>query len=125
VGIFLANIITIDKMNSMQTRAGGKSVWHGVKLICPNSAIPNVPAQQAAAGRVLLCFQSRKCLPDLVGVAKKRDEHSGETECATSADIVIWVVNVSILTKGNGSQRNRDVSCGLTAALAIENAVDH
>jgi len=102
VGIFLANIITIDKMNSMQTRA--------VKSVCTGDNDAELSDSERVllnqgGGRVLL-FQLNGAM--IFGVAKAINrEHNAIADC----DAVIFDLS-------------EVVHLGLTAALAIENAVE-
>jgi SulP family sulfate permease len=102
VGIFIANIVTIDKMSAMQTR--------GVRLVSTGDDAVELGEQEqallnAAAGRVLL-FQLNGSM--IFGVAKAINrEHNAIGDC----DAVIFDLS-------------EVVHLGLTAALAIENAVE-
>ena len=102
VGIFIANIITIDKMSAMQTR-GVRVVSTGddaAELSEPERALLN-----AAGGRVML-FQLNGSM--IFGVAKAINrEHNAIGAC----DAVIFDLS-------------EVVHLGLTAAMAIENAVE-
>ena len=102
VGIFIANIITIDKMSLMQTR-GVKSVSTGDDD--PDLTDHELELLNQAGGRVLL-FQLNGAM--IFGVAKAINrEHNAIGDC----DAVIFDLS-------------EVVHLGLTAALAIENAVE-
>ena len=102
VGIFIANIITIDKMSAMQTQ--------GVKSVSTGDEDPELSDNERellnrAGGRVLL-FQLNGAM--IFGVAKAINrEHNAIGDC----DAVIFDLS-------------EVVHLGLTAALAIENAVE-
>ena len=102
VGIFIANIVTIDKMSAMQTR--------GVRVVSTDDdtadlSEPEQALLNAAAGRVLL-FQLNGSM--IFGVAKAINrEHNAIGDC----DAVIFDLSDVL-------------HLGLTAALAIENAVE-
>ena len=102
VGIFMANIITIDKMSAMQTQ--------GVKSVCTGDEDPDLSDHERellnqAGGRVLL-FQLNGAM--IFGVAKAINrEHNAIGDC----DAVIFDLS-------------EVVHLGLTSALAIENAVE-
>ncbi len=102
VGIFIANILTIDKMSAMQTR--------GVRLVSTGDDAGELTPEErhllnAAGGRVLL-FQLNGSM--IFGVAKAINrEHNAIGDC----DAVIFDLS-------------EVVHLGLTAALAIENAVE-
>ncbi|MEX0589337.1 MAG: STAS domain-containing protein, partial [Cyanobium sp.] len=106
VGIFIANIITIDKMSSMQTKA--------VQTISTANEVDDLAADlsenerdllKQAKGRVLL-FQLNGAM--IFGVAKAINrEHNAIGAC----DAVIFDVSEVF-------------HLGISAALAIENAVE-
>lgn len=102
IGVFIANILTIDKMSALQAKA--------VKSVSTGDGDLDIPPEERALlsegkGQVLL-FQLNGAM--LFGVAKAiAREHNAITECKA---VIFDLSAVSHL--------------GVTAALAVENAVE-